>query len=229
MKKIISLAVLVCVLFSQFTMLVFGEEVPNAPIYCKELMESLGFDVKSVDSGNVTRGQFIYNLTQILGSKPDASVSELPFTDVTVEMYYASAVKYALDLDIISSSSLFEGDRELTYNEACKMLVAALGGNVAAASRGGYPFGYLAEASARNLTDGVPNNEIVSNDAMFTMLDNFLNARLYNTYINYGDSEYTMEYVNGETVLSEYLGLYTVEGIVRATSRSGLHVFGWCG
>ncbi|MBO5369368.1 MAG: hypothetical protein J6B23_01680, partial [Clostridia bacterium] len=103
------------------------------------------YDIPDPASGKsysyyITRAEIIETVASVFGYKGTAADS-VPFTDVTKEL--GGVLKYALDLNIISAAESFRPSDAVTYNEAIKMCVSALGYEYLASIYGGWPMGYI--------------------------------------------------------------------------------------
>lgn len=153
MKKIIAFLLSAVLLVSaQSAFAATAAEDSSLPQF--GLLEALGVDVDDSDEA-VTRGQFIQTLISFMGFDLQA-FTQSSFEDVDAKnTELVSAVEYAVGMNAVSAGQYFYPDREITYAEACKMTVAALGYEGDALRYGGYPSGYLTVASLLSLNKGV--------------------------------------------------------------------------
>lgn len=185
----------------------------------KILFENLGFNLpeKTEDAEFITRGEFIYTLTQFVGSElyPNGTLS---FEDVSNENSIAGALTYAVQNGIVSNGDKFYPDNEVTYNEAFKMSVAFIGRNLEAERAGGYPAGYTAVASANDMTKGlkdISEGKLTVRD-FYTLLENIGKAEIMIYDYNNGLK-------NGGTVFEEYFDMYEIDGIITADKYTSLY------
>ena len=77
------------------------------------------------------------------------------FTDVTPDSWFAYTVNQLTERGIISEAEdkHFNPERNVSLNEAVKMLVCLMGFNEYAQIHGGYPDGYMKVASEQKLLD----------------------------------------------------------------------------
>ncbi len=105
----------------------------------------------------ITRAEFAAVMTRAIGMEAlvGGASSSAIFTDM--EGHWATGyVKIAYDRGIIlgMGDGTFAPDSPVTYEQVVKMIVCALGREQAAINKGGWPNGYLADASDIELTVG---------------------------------------------------------------------------
>lgn len=152
-KKLISLFLFVFVML--FSITAFAKDSDS--IRGKFFMESFGIDVSEMEyTTPVTRGFAANVLSKTLFDELVITPAMTRFADVAPDSPYASAAY------LLSNSGIMQGDgtnfspeNNITYSQAAKIFVAALGQDVVAQAKGGYPAGYLAAASAAGIFDGV--------------------------------------------------------------------------
>ena len=162
-------------------------------------------DAKSSPNHYVSRAQMAEYAVKLL-DKNDAGTTEAAFDDVSAETKRAEFINRAAELGIVNGDGIsFYPDRNVTFAESCKMLVAALDYNLYASLKGGYYPGFVETAAALGITKGIdrqPNDSISSAEAV-TMLSNALSLK--RTYDAPGGKvdvpEYTFDYpdVTAET------------------------------
>lgn len=140
-----------------------------AATYAAELgMKDIGYealvlnalDIVSLDDYNpearITRGEFaeyiakMMDMQDLLGKLSESS----PFVDVPDDYTYKSAVMlaYTLGLMIGDENGSFSPNNNITYAQAVKILVSAVGYDIAALQKGGYPAGYLMVGASTGIT-----------------------------------------------------------------------------
>ena len=128
----------------------------------------------------VTRAQFAKIIVTALGVDETAgfAADDTKFEDVAADHWAAGFVNVAVDLGIIAGypDGTFLPEREVSYAEAIKMIVAALGYTPKANDLGGYPSGFLAVAAEEGITDNVTVKENVAANRgdIAVMVDNAL-------------------------------------------------------
>lgn len=169
----------------------------------------------------VTRGDFLRALASVVnnGMMPEGATG---FSDVAADSEYAPYVNYAVKAGIISSGDTFSPEEAVTYAQAFKMAVCALGYDLQAKASGGYPAGYLAVGTQIDLAKGIAaqgQTNLSARDA-WKLLYNMLNVDLMRP-VQTG-TEFVYEARDGETILTEYYGIYNTEGIVDANENTSL-------
>ena len=96
--------------------------------------------------GPVTRAEMAKMLVLMLGLTPDSKAHE--FTDVPADHWANVYIGRAVAFGIVNGmgDGTFAPDEQVTYQQAVKMVVCALGYGVDAERRGGYPHGYVMTA-----------------------------------------------------------------------------------
>lgn len=141
---------------------------------------------------------------------------DMVFADVPSGHWASGAVAALYYMGIINGdeNKSFNPDDTVTYIEATKILVCALGYTAAAESDGGYPGGYRALANRLKLFDGLDisdENVKMNRGDMAIMIQNALAAKaVYN--ISFGDNAKFKK--DGETLLSIYHNIQKTEGVV---------------
>jgi hypothetical protein len=145
------------------------------------------------------------------------------FKDVDDKSEFALYIKAALERGIINGNGdyIFEPNRDVTYNEFVKMAVVVLGYNVHARLDGGYPSGYLKVASKLKLKSSTAK-EVIDGSIATELLYSMLDAEC--AYISgvVGD-KVTYSTDENKTLLTEYLKVYRVEGIVNGNEKTELY------
>ena len=171
----------------------------------------------------VTRAQMAAIVCRVLGYEDQAqsSVGSTVFSDVAADHWASGYINVAQSLQIINGypDGTYLPEKTVAYEEAVKMIVVALGYELAAQAKGGWSTGYLAIASAEGITKAA-NGTVGSPAARSTvaiLVYNSLEVRLMDqdTWTTTGqDDEYTK---TNDTILSKYLEVQKWEGIVTAT------------
>ncbi len=147
------------------------------------------------------------NLTEMPG--------ETVFTDVPANHWAAGYINTAYTADIISGrgNGIFDPNGNVTFEEAVKMIVAALGYEPAAKAKGGWPTGYLAVASEKDISNrtGGEVNQPATRATIARLVYNALEVDMMNQ-TTYGTSaEY--QPVSGKTLLTN-LGVEKLDVVV---------------
>ena len=105
---------------------------------------------------NVTRAEMAKILCTLIGAGTQGQVDS-GFADVTAAHWASGYVKHAKGLGIIAGYNDVEFGPEdnVTYEQAIKLIVAALGYTYMAEDKGGYPSGYMMVAADLKITNKV--------------------------------------------------------------------------
>ena len=152
MKKLISILLSVVLIFSMSVGVFADSEKEMAAIE----LEKYGFIQRNhlggltVD-GPVTRAGMAKILVLMLGLTPDSTGCD--FTDVPADHGASGFIARAAAIGIVNGmgDGTFLPDEYVTYQQAMKMVVCALGYGVDAERKGGYPHGYVMTASMLGL------------------------------------------------------------------------------
>lgn len=184
-----------------------GEEKDE--IYSKmDLFKVLGADVDGL-SENVTRGEAAIVFSKLMKL---SGTEEKYYNDIKDEetLNAANALCEANVLSV-SSENKYNPQRPISYHQAIKMAVCALGCNIRAEYKGGFPTGYVMCAQELGILSGVSNVDFKKKD-FINLLYNMLEANIYEISdisddgIGYDQSK--------ETFLERYFEMYKKEGIV---------------
>lgn len=107
---------------------------------------------------NITRAEMAKVLCKALRISPDSYNTQM-FSDVDSSHWAFGYINALATAKIVAGNDdeSFLPDREATYAEAVKMLVAAMGYAPRAESLGGYPYGYIETAKKLALTKDIDN------------------------------------------------------------------------
>lgn len=247
MKKIISTLLAGAMLLGSFSLSVVADEnaETTAPVttttapavvdaftkdaYYQESMGLLGVlgiftgyeDGTYKPDSTITRAEMAAVILRTLGMKTTSSYTGL-FTDVADSHWAASTIQTAADAGIISGmgDGTFAPDAPVTYEQAVKMIICALNYGSYAELNGGYPTGYIAVATQkevnilRNASGSV--GEEAKRGTVAKMIYSALNAE-YPTIVGYENGETKYITNDDRTLASEKHKVYKVEGVVTAT------------
>lgn len=163
---------------------------------------------------SVTRAEFCAFVSRLIraASVPYAG----NFSDVTKADWYAGDVASLVGYGLINGNEHGEfcPDDYVTYTDAMKILVCALGYSIVAENEGGYPDGYRSVGTRIRLNDGISAywDDYLTRGAVALMLYNALDIEILEP-ISYGDD---LTYAtSGKT----YRGLFATE-----TSRDSIYM-----
>ncbi|MBQ8526618.1 MAG: hypothetical protein IJ460_07890 [Clostridia bacterium] len=223
MKKVCSIllvfAMVLCMTFGAFAQeeisevyTVDSEAVAEAQALLSSISKSDIFD--EITAEPVTRGDFITAVTDLAGVD-GALEGQLPFEDVPVGSEYAAGVYNALQMGLISTGTSFRPNDTITYNEAVKIAVSAMGYSTLANYSGGYPTGYLKVANDKDVLEYIEAAPAVTEEVMTVLLYNMLRGEILDVeYITEDSVKY--EY-SGTTMLYDVHGILYTEGLITGT------------
>jgi hypothetical protein len=171
----------------------------------------------------VTRAEFAKIIVSALGVGEAAqyAAGATKFPDVAADHWATGYINVAVDVGVINGypDGTFLPENQVTFAEAIKMIVAALGYTPKAEAMGGYPGGYLAVAAEEEITDGVNvvGTLAANRGAIAMMVDNSLEVDLMEQ-VSYGDKP-TWEVKEDKSLLKTKLGVAEVEGVVEEISK----------
>ena len=230
-KKITALVLLI--IFAISSIPAFAEEEAtnsvNAEEYARnvEFITSLGiysFSDEKADSA-VTRAEFAKMIADLLGVSEDYSASDY-FSDVPAINPNAGAVGAVASLGIMKGvgGNEFQPDASITYTQAIKTVVSALGYDPLAQAAGGYPNGYM--KCAYNI--GIIKNAPYDFDSPLTFSDaaNLIalasEAEVYEmVYLTEKKVYFASQ--KDKVVLNVYHNIYLAEGLM---TDNGITSFG---
>ncbi len=173
---------------------------------------------------NISREEFSVIVDRIMGMGDlNVTVTEYIFSDVTPETcddWSIKATKIAYDLGIISGmgDGTFAPKSPVTYEQAVKMIVCALGYNHLAIEKGGWPNGYMAVARELGLTKKceMTQSAPASREIIAQLVYNSLEVDLVSAITNGDVVNY--EIVKGQNILTQKLKYTSSNGIVLGNS-----------
>lgn len=234
MKKLISLFITVALVITAIPTFaqtsandISSEELIEAE-NSRELLAAVGvvpgFPASLTDG--VTRADFLNCVIAALKLGLYDNARENSFYDVKATDSFCSAVNYALELGIISEGQYFRPNDTITYSEAAKMLTVALGYDINAKAKGGYPYGYIAVAESLDLSDGLtlqPGDDLNCAQG-FIMIANMLESdiRLAAAIVS-DNGEYSVKYQENSNILTLLYDWYPIEGVVTGNDVTHLY------
>lgn len=221
-KKLASLTLSVCMILAGFSVM------PQHTAYASDsscqsdlsFLSSLGITagIDTSDSDRVvSRAEFVAMAVKIIN--PNLSIKFTgSFSDVTSETMYSNEIYTALSHGLLNGTSqgTFSPDSPITYAAALKILIAALGYEEYAYINGGYPTGYIMQADAIDLIDGIASydtNDSLSLESAVSLIANALKCDIRKIMSVTNDYVET-KIVYGTNCLTEYFGFKKVSGIL---------------
>lgn len=156
----------------------------------------------------ITRAEFTKMLITAMGFGNMTTEPE-EFDDV-VDHWARHYIKTAYDMGIINGTGerTFEPDNPVTYEQAVKMMVCALGYDVTAQSKGGYPGGYMSVGADLGITKNIVN-QANSEPALRQVIAQVVYNSLEVETMEYNGVQYEK---TDKTLLKDYLGYVKVRG-----------------
>jgi len=176
--------------------------------------DSVIFDVLNIngvsdDNETITRGEYISMVAKIMNLDTNSAIQISPYKDIDENHAYIADVNALSDLGIINgdSNGNVYPDEPVTWNQAIKIILSAMGYSVLCEASGGYPAGYVSIANRINLTEniGYEGDSNLSYDNAIALLWNAVDINIYEQS-GYGTSQ-KFE-VSDETLLSRYHNIY---------------------
>lgn len=245
LKKVISsVAALTMVASSVAAFAVDFPDVESTASYAQAVQELSALDVISgYDDGTfgpdklVTRAEITKMIVDALAerSSAEASTESTKFADVSADHWAKGYINQGVADGFIAgmSDTEFDPDANVTYVQAQKMLVSAIGYETYAQAQGGWPIGYKTYAASLDITkgiSGIKDSTELTRAQVAQMIDNAMDAPLcviasWKTEWN-GSKTPNLEVRDGkegrayETLFTEKHDAYKVYGRVVETSKT---------
>ncbi len=134
---------------------------------------------KYFPNASLTRAEMVTILLRVFGQ--NEYKGDFKFDDVLESHWAYKNVLTAYGMGIVNgtSATTFSPDLALTYEQAVKMLVSALGYDAKAVALGGWPTGYIAQAEAMNIlgsTKPANTSSEINRGTMAQLLNNSIKA-----------------------------------------------------
>ena len=246
LKKVISsVAALTMVASSVAAFAVDFPDVESTASYAQAVQELSALDVISgYDDGTfgpdklVTRAEITKMIVDALAerSSAEASTESTKFADVSADHWAKGYINQGVADGFIAgmSDTEFDPDANVTYVQAQKMLVSAIGYETYAQAQGGWPTGYKTYAASLDITkgiSGIKDSTELTRAQVAQMIDNAMDAPLcviasWKTEWNKTKTP-NLEIRDGkegrayETLFTEKHDAYKVYGRVTETSKTG--------
>jgi len=232
-RKIISILLCFCIFFS---MQVFALEFPDVTEDNKngeaiDVLSSLGI-IKGYDDGQfkpdkeVTRAELTSLLMRLLNlSITGTTVADSGYTDVANNHWAVYDIKTASSMGIIKGfgDGNFGPEASVTFEQAVKMVVCMLGYESVAIDKGGWPDGYVAQGRDLGLLKSaeIPQTNAAPRKIIAQILYNALDVDLMAERKT--DNDEKSYYIkNGQNLMTEYMKIEKIDGMVTATSKTRL-------
>lgn len=164
----------------------------------------------------VKRGEFACMVMDLLGEYNYSGSSEVKFSDVTSDSAYSDAIRFVFQHGLMNgvSDESFCPENSITYIQALKTIVNALGYGELAMSQGGYPTGYMKLAQKLKLMKNVPGdyNSPLSFEAAAVLLCHAAETEICEMISVTEDNTYFAG--STKRLLNVYHNIYTDKGIM---------------
>lgn len=165
---------------------------------------------------NLTRAEFADYLAH--GLKIDKAENSNHFKDIGADHWASLSVNGLAERGVIKGTgdSLFNPDEYITYVEACKMVISAIGFSEYAEAVGGFPYGYLSTVKALDIDIYINDSKYLSMEEGVSLLFNAFAAGVADySKISVKDGKYNKKLEkSNKSIFSMYYDLYIEEGIV---------------
>lgn len=192
LKKVLAIVV-ICVTFGTNCFAfedVYDNELSNITETLSDFSIINGYEDGTFKPDNtITRAEFAKIIIAATNLYMDVSYSN-SFKDINGHWaeYYVYAAQSVGIINGVSDTA-FEPESNITYEQAIKMIVAALGYSEEAMSLGGYPSGYITKANELGILDNVYCNvtDYATRGDVATMVYNALNVKYYSIWNENGE------------------------------------------
>lgn len=172
----------------------------------------------------ITRAQFVDILAKITALDTAEYNGASYFSDVTKETAGYNAINQLASAGIISGTSdgIFAPDDNITFYQATKLIISALGYALKAEAKGGDFAGYLIMADKLDIIDDLTSSdEFISKQNALSMLYRALFVGV-NDIVAVKNGEATYRASDDETLLSQRFSIYKAEGKITENSYTSL-------
>lgn len=229
LKKVLALVIAFSMMLSVVAFASYNDVAADAEYAgAVELLSALEI-IKGDDLGNfnpdntITRAEMAAIVCRAKGLESAANGAKgfTAFNDVAADHWASGYVNLASQNGIINGygDGNFGPEDTVTYEQAVKMLVCALGFEPMAATKGGFPTGYLVVANTYGVTEGVTASVEAPRKTVAQLVYNALSTPMMDQTAFGADAEY--EIFDGKknrdykTLLTE-MDIYIATGIVGA-------------
>lgn len=158
--------------------------------------------------------------------------TETEFSDVSADHWASGYIQAATEIGYIAGmgDGTYMPDAEITFEQACTLIVRALGYDLFAENYGGYPTGHMIYANDLDLIDEIDlsNEDVLTRGELAYMLAQAMEAPTVEVVYGFMLSIMQGNGVNYVCPMSKYHNAYWVNGTITATPRSSQAVqSGW--
>lgn len=232
LKRIISIALLASLMLSTNAFAAYTDVSEESDIYSAvRTLSTLGIlngyeDNAFRPNANITRAEMCAILCRALGAKP-TEYHDL-FTDVTEDHWASKYITFCGGQKIVSGmgDGTFEPDGNVTYEQAVKMIISAIGYNLMAEANGGWPDGYLKIAHKYGVSTDVKVEKTDSAATRGTVAQLMYNALtiplmvqvVFGTPATFAIMDGTGDYPYNSLITTD-LGIAKISGSIVGTSQ----------
>lgn len=198
----------------------FGDVTEETP-YAEEIaiLEALGVVTGDENNdfdpdGELLRADFAMMVGTILGYDKTPAAEQV-FSDVPQDHYAAGVIAALHGSGVLSGvgGGLFEPDSSVTFAQAAKVLVSITGYQQLAQAQGGYPTGYIIQASTIGISSDMPQDQPLTRAQAAHLIYQALRADLRQQVVY--DNDYPQyEIIRGETLLTNVMQVYMLRNVV---------------
>lgn len=221
LKKVLALLTVIAMIFSTTAAFgatfkdVDGTDYEAAVVTLSSLDVLNGYeDGTFKPEGDITRAEFAKVIIAVMNMTASAGKTATSFTDVDADNWASGYVKLAEQMGVIKGygNGKFGPQDNVTYEQAVKMIVAALGFTPKAEALGGYPTGYMVVAAQEEITKGIKADasKAASRGVVAQLVYNALEVEMMEQ-TGFGSD---VTYEQGEkTLLADYLEVTVYEEV----------------
>lgn len=234
LKKCIALFMVVFIMSASFS--VYAEESTDTvtiPSYTElqileynkdlEFLKAVGVWTSPYTDhiNKVTRAEFASALAGLCNLDKAAAI-QLTYTDVGADTPFAEDI-YAVGVAnlMVGSDNMFRPDDYITYNQAAKAVVSALGYDGIANSKGGYPDGFYSVAMSLGLSVGAGRDSYLTRYDVVTLFAKAAETDIMNV-IGVENKDVVFSVTEGKTALDVYHNIAKTEDILTDNGLTNL-------
>lgn len=223
MKKIISCIVCLVILAGNMQSVNAVDNTDDNKISLLNSISSINVEIK--DSEQITRGEFVSLVTQFyFGELYKGSFNVTNnFSDVSYEYPYKDEIAFLKSMGVINGDQYgnFYPDMVIKYQDAAKILICALGYEVYAVSKGGYPIGYITACNEFGINKNVKSFDIVSYSDATNMIYNSLFSDVWGIS-SIGSNGANYEFDTQKDVLLDRFNISVYDAVLTDNSISSI-------
>lgn len=160
--------------------------------------------------------EIFYNIIFPDNNKSNEYYGEKDFPDVPIEKKHIAATVYGMGVMRGYSDDVFAPNDHVTFTQAVKAMVSFLGYDLQAQNLGGYPSGYLAQATRLQIMPGVnvPGDAVANYGGIASMLKKAIGADIAIWNHTEEDGTATLEVLEDVNYLEYYRNVKILRGTV---------------